>query len=261
MPTPPIPEFVSSRADRSLGSNQIHVWRIPLDKAIDEVALSRLLSGSELQQWKSFTKAQHRRRFLVRRAARRVILARYIASESGVGSEFKCDVAPKEIRFVQADNGKPKLDSVHGSILHFSASHSNELALLGVSLDPLGIDIEFEKPMDGDLAAVAQQTLTQDEYQAWSLLDQVERQHSCFYQYWTCKEAALKTTGLGLSKPMSSIQVEPKPGSEAASSKVRIRFDETELDCRLFSPAEAYIAAVSAQTSAELKFFEGWDST
>ncbi|MER7466114.1 4'-phosphopantetheinyl transferase superfamily protein [Streptomyces sp. NPDC097981] len=89
--------------------------------------------------------------------------------------------------------GRP---AVAAADLHFSLSHSGDLALCAVGRTPVGVDIEAASPVgeDGDLRDL----LHPRERQELLALAPLERRDA-FLRCWTRKEAYLKGTGAGLA--------------------------------------------------------------
>ena len=90
----------------------------------------------------------------------------------------------------RTEKGKPYFPGRPG--LHFSVSHSGELALCALGEGALGADVERVRKRGADLPRYA---LSDGEY-AW-FLAQGERWED-FYTLWTMKEARVKCTGEGI---------------------------------------------------------------
>jgi 4'-phosphopantetheinyl transferase len=103
-----------------------------------------------------------------------------------------------------AQHGRPLLP---GSGLHASVSHSGEVVAVALTWSgPVGVDVEAVRPID--FAAIADRVCTPAE--------RIDiRAEGDFYTVWTRKEAVLKATGEGLSRPMTDLHVTP-PGSAPA---------------------------------------------
>jgi 4'-phosphopantetheinyl transferase len=101
-------------------------------------------------------------------------------------------------------HGRPRLV---GTQLEASVSHSGELVAVAVTwAGPVGIDIEEMRPLD--YRPLVADVCNKDE-QTYAV-GQPE-----FYTYWTRKEAFLKATGEGLSRPIQDVVV-TAPGSPPA---------------------------------------------
>lgn len=172
-----------------LAPNQVDVWEVFLDDA-DLCRQAAILTAEERARAKRFHRAIHSQRFLARRVALRLRLAAYL------------DAYPARIEIAFGPKGKPYLP---GGELDFNLSHSFDRALIGFSLKPLGIDIERLRPIKEALKLAAR-FFSPDEASAVRALPP-ERLYEGFFEIWTMKEAYVKATGEGLSRPLSSFTV------------------------------------------------------
>ena len=103
-----------------------------------------------------------------------------------------------------AQHGRPRLP---GTGLHASVSHSGEVVAIAIAwCGPVGVDVEAVRAID--FAAITESVCTPAE--------RIEvRTETDFFTVWTRKEAVLKATGEGLSRPMSSLQVTPPSSAPA----------------------------------------------
>ena len=201
LPDVPSPALVwrNGPANLGLNGNAVHVWRIPLSVSSDRMdALKILLSSDETCRIERARSQQVKRRFLISRGILRELLARYLGTE------------PAEIKFKYNAHGKPSLDDEHASwSLKFNLSHSGDLALVAVAVGrDIGVDVEYCRAGSvGDRMRVARRYFSTSEY---AFLDRlpVEDRVDSFYRLWTCKEAFIKATGLGLTVPLSSFDID-----------------------------------------------------
>lgn len=183
------PKWIPVPTDLTLLSDDVHIWRIHLDLPEAELRnLRRTLSEDEITRADRFYQKLHRHRFIAGRGILRSILANYL------------DIESSQVKFEYEPLGKPKLADIYGQKqLSFNLSHSQGLALCAVSYDrTLGIDLEYIRPMS-DLLSLAKQFFAPSEYSLIQSLPPQQKQE-IFFRYWTCKEAYLKATGVGLSK-------------------------------------------------------------
>ncbi|GAB2715165.1 4'-phosphopantetheinyl transferase family protein [Streptomyces bullii] len=140
-----------------------------------------------------------------REAGRLLYTSAHIALRRLLGAYL--DTEPRRLRFGRAPC--PCCDAAHGrpvllspaSALHFSLSHSNGMALIGVSTVPIGVDVE--KVPTGETARVCVPALHPDERaELGSGPDGVDT--VAFGQLWTRKEAYLKGIGTGLGRDLSA---------------------------------------------------------
>ena len=96
------------------------------------------------------------------------------------------------------ENGKPVFDKLP---LFFSLSHSANFAACAISDEPLGLDVEH-----GIIARpkIVERYFNADEQ---ALYETSEDKDSFFAHLWTAKESALKYTGEGLGKGLSSVEI------------------------------------------------------
>lgn len=195
--------------------------------------LLKLLNDDEIDRADGFRFPRDRRRFIVRRAALRQI----IAEEVGTPAE--------QLRFsADPEFGRPFLAVPNGTGLAFSSSHSQDLALIGLGASArFGIDIERIRPIS-DFAAVAARFFTPEEAVAIGdpgALDALDR----FYRTWVLKEAFVKALGQGLSHPLDSFSV--AIGADPPHLLSAAAGDAGAWHFRLFEPSPGWIAAVAAE--------------
>lgn len=95
--------------------------------------------------------------------------------------------------------GKPELPHLP---IHFSISHSEIAAVVALSFNPVGVDIERIKPIQLE---DFKRFLTPSE---WEALQTSSDPLDAFYTLWTQKEAVLKGIGQGLNIPLTEICIE-----------------------------------------------------
>jgi 4'-phosphopantetheinyl transferase len=123
--------------------------------------------------------------------------------------------------------------------VRFNVSHSGALACLALSpLREVGIDVEAMPGIDTDIEALARIVLTDAECDAWTRLPASQRADA-FYRHWVCKEAALKTTGHGITELLRHIAVRPAEGPAGL-----------RVECDLPTPAGASLRQLSLRMLA-----------
>jgi 4'-phosphopantetheinyl transferase len=123
-------------------------------------------------------------------------LARSILSEA-------TGVPAASLRFVNGPYGKPALAPDAGNHqMHFNISHTDGLVACAVSDGhPLGVDVEScERQTDLDIA----HRYFAPEESALVLSAAPDQGRRLFFRFWTLKEAFIKATGEGLSRPLES---------------------------------------------------------
>lgn len=232
-------QWLRAPKDLTLLQDDVHVWRIDLDRSETQLlALAATLSSDEVSRAEKFYKEQHRLRFIAGRGILRTILSRYL------------NVEPQELQFTYEPLGKPVLtNTLNGQKLWFNLSHSQGLALCVVSCDRLvGVDLEYVCPIT-DVLTLAKQFFSQKEYSVMRSLPPLQKEE-VFFRYWTCKEAYLKATGVGLSQ-LQQIEVSLAPGVPAKLNGIG-NWSLIEL-----TPAHNCVAAVAlAGSSCRLKCWQ-----
>lgn len=172
----------------ALGTNEVHVWAVPLHGSGD--AFAELLSPRERERAARFRFADHQRRFQIGHGALRAILGGYLG------------VDPTAVQFAQGPRGKPYLE---GPGPFFNLSHSGKLALIAVADSEVGVDLEKVRHLES-LTAIARRHFSPFEFAALDALDGDARELA-FYRCWTRKEAYIKALGVGLSMPLDTFDV------------------------------------------------------
>lgn len=97
--------------------------------------------------------------------------------------------------------GKPFL---HEKKRQFNLSHAGSIIILATDTNPIGIDIEYVRPLH-DLEHLLA-NFSQEELEDFLAKDK-EKQVEFFYQLWTLKESYIKALGTGLSCPLQSFSI------------------------------------------------------
>jgi 4'-phosphopantetheinyl transferase len=220
-----------------LGRDDVHVWRIPLDLPQRLVGdLVPLLSAEEKARAARILSEEAGRRFIVSHGATRVILSRYL------------DEGPEQIGFAAGEEGKPYLLAPAGTpAVHFSLSHSGELALCAVAQGrEVGVDVERVHPVSA-WRQIATRYFSERENQALGAWPDGQTVRA-FFQVWTRKEAYTKALGRGVSRHWTQFTVSLETGAaevvRGAPSDVGVQGPFTL--CPL-EPGSGYVAAVAAQ--------------
>lgn len=216
----------------SLAADDLHIWRIALDRDETEVAgLEGLLTREEIERAARFRFEKDRRRYLSAHTMLRKLLSAYLPGGA----------APIEFQF--GPEGKP---AIPGSPLRFNLSHSGELALAAFTLNrDVGVDIERIREGVND-EGIARRFFSQSESSALSALPEGERDHA-FFRIWTRKEAYVKARGGGLSIPLDSFDVSLDSGkAELLRAPDLGRWEMFHLE-----PNPGYCAAAVAERGIE----------
>ena len=105
--------------------------------------------------------------------------------------QYNIHLSNIEEEFIYDKYGKPYLK--HYKNIHFNISHCDGFVAVGVSNDPIGIDIEKVKACK---EAMMKKILTDKEYQ---YLQMAECKEHAFFKFWKLKESYLKWCGKGFS--------------------------------------------------------------
>jgi 4'-phosphopantetheinyl transferase len=204
---PPAPPAPPLRPE--LRRDEIQLWRIPLDLPADEVSrLRSVLAPAEQMQAARFRFARDERRFIVRRAVRRQLLASVL------------EVPPQRLELGTGDNGKPLINTANTvAPLKFNCSHSGDWALIAMTrASELGVDLEQQHDLP-DAEELAKNYFSPREIQAWTALP-ATRKRQAFFDGWSRKEAFLKAIGLGLAFPLNRFSVSLAPDQPPALLEV-----------------------------------------
>ena len=233
-----------------LPCNEVHAWRLSLDcpqKQIDRFLL--LLSEDERERAARFYFQADRNHYIAARGSLRAILGRYLGVE------------PQQLCFEYSAHGKPCLaEQCRKDNLNFNLSHSNGLALLGLTCGrEIGIDLEYIRAgFAGD--KIAERFFSPQEVSALRALPR-NLQDEAFFNCWTRKEAYIKAKGEGLSMPLHLFDVSLAPGEPA--TLLRACGDEQEQArwrLRELFPGPGFVGAIAVEGHDwELKCWE-WQS-
>lgn len=210
--------------------SETHIWqlRIP-DFYTERDRWFAWLSEDEQARAQRFFRDEDRDRFILSRGGLRYLLANYLAC------------APETLVFTYSHYGKPSLRKPH-TTLHFNLAHSGEWVVYAVGYaELLGIDVEQVIPRT-HLDGIIQRCLTPQEQT--TLSSSPAEQLRGFLNHWTVKEAHLKAIGLGLSYPMTKVQITWQPDPILIRPAQAEQIPSTEWTVKLWHPAADAIAAV-----------------
>jgi 4'-phosphopantetheinyl transferase len=152
----------------------------------DLAARFEMLSYDELERAARLPDETRRLRFVAVRSRVRAMLADLL------------DVAPHEIRFRYGPLGRPSI-AWPATGLGFNLSHTNDLCVLAIGPEPVGVDVETVAA-GMYLRPVAAMVMADSE------LDLIERAldpDDAFARIWVRKEAWAKAGGSGLTRALS----------------------------------------------------------
>jgi 4'-phosphopantetheinyl transferase len=174
--------------------NEIHVW-VQRYKLINEDTLllfKNILSLEEREKLRAKPTNDLKEKFIIGKGSLRYLL------------QYYSDIPAQYIRFNIGPYGKPSMK--HPSELKFNISHSGEMWILGLTKNTeIGIDIELVQN-SFSYSLILDMVLSENEKKFFSLLYKKEKDKT-FFDIWTKKEALLKAIGVGLSTPMTAIEI------------------------------------------------------
>jgi 4'-phosphopantetheinyl transferase len=221
----------------SLAEDEIHVWRVSLDRPDSAVRrLAPLLSADERERADRFRIDRVQRRFIVCRGVLRMILGRYTRR------------SPARLRFRYGPHGKPALAPAEGTDVHFNVSHSDGLALCAVARGcEIGVDVERLRELPR-AERIAERFFSVPETAALKAVP-AERRVEAFFTCWTRKEAYIKALGDGLAHPLDQFAVSLAPGEPPRLSAVGDANGREVERWRLavVPPAPGYVAALAGR--------------
>jgi 4'-phosphopantetheinyl transferase len=172
----------------SLAANDVLLYPIYLPHFTAITSdLVPFLSSTELNRAGRFHKEMDRNRFIICRSILKLVLAASAA----------LDV--QHIHFDFHSNKKPYLASLPW--LHFNISHSGDFAVIALSRNEVGIDIEFISE-DFDFTPLLPDIFAESEIMA---IQNAVAKSRAFYTSWTRKEALVKGLGKGIDDDFKTI--------------------------------------------------------
>lgn len=178
-----------------MAAGTVVCWVIGLDVPAEVLESGcGLLDPGELERAGRYPLEHLRRRFMARRIARRLIL----------GASLGVDAVSVDFR--EVGSGKPEVVRDESVPVHFSASHSEDVAVVAVSAKaPVGVDVEVYRMVEGSLWEV-RHLFADSERSALERVSERERSR-LFFDCWTRKEACVKADGAGMALDLDSFEV------------------------------------------------------
>ena len=197
----------------SISDGEVQLWWASLEVSDSEIdRLRATLTPEELRRAERFRVAAAARRFVGARAALRMILGR----ATGVG--------PADVEFRFGENGKPRLTEGE---LCFNASDSGDYVVVALTTAEVGVDIEIVRVVRNH-DRLAKRVCTDRELEMLARAPEEERD-ALLLRLWTCKEAALKAVGIGLSGGARNVELEIPPNGVPRLSRLLDEADHWSL--------------------------------
>jgi 4'-phosphopantetheinyl transferase len=221
-----------------LKQRSVDLWGADLEAIpATEAEIRGTLSADELARSGQFLSESHRQWFEKRRYLLRLLLARYTGTRAA------------DVELGYERRGKPELRG--SSELQFSLAHSHGRAMYGFARQArIGVDLELiHTDVEGE--QLASSFFTPDETAALRRTPSAQRPEA-FYRLWAAKEAFVKASGEGLSRPLQSFDIQMAGELEGA---VVISGDEQESgrwQIYWVKPFPVYLAAVAVEKPCRL---------
>lgn len=146
------------------------------------------LSAIEIERAEKFHFVNDKNRFIICRALLKLLLS----EETGLNTN--------DLVINTTKNKKPYLPLFPN--VFFNISHSKNYAIIAISKNPLGIDIEYIN-CDFVFNDMVSSVCNENEMNA---LNSSFNKHLTFYKLWTRKEAIVKATGTGIDDTLINIE-------------------------------------------------------
>lgn len=278
--TPDVITWQAPPSAPAVTDDQVHLWRAWLD--VPEAVLAGLRSTLALDEKARAARMRHqqdRDRYVAARGALRAILARYLDIEPcrvlfEYNTHGKPSVKQPPIRNVAPAEGTREASirdtstrdagilsvrptegwhtegsAVEGrpATLSFNLSHSHDLALYAIAgTRAVGVDVELVRP-EIAIQHIPEHFFSRSEVAALRSLP-LDEQPLAFCQFWTCKEAAAKARGEGLTLSLDHIEVSVEPDTPPRLLRVTGSADEAaRWSLYNFVPAPGYVAALAVE--------------
>jgi 4'-phosphopantetheinyl transferase len=219
----------------------IYASKINLIKSDDEIGYMML----KVPQWRRDTALKFKMSGdKVRCLAAYLLFANVVAGISGCSAN--------DIEIKRGEYGKPELLTPEGYF--FNLSHSGNWVVCAIDNAPVGVDIEYIKPTDFD---IAHRFFSRDEYQYITEQTQ-ETKLDAFYETWSFKECYLKAVGMGLHKSLSSFCVCRNGGGMASVKDDKPQEHDWKLR-RLFVDNDYVLAAAGVNDIGDAQLINETD--
>lgn len=169
-----------------LGRQDIHIWKVDIAPFRERTeTLYDALPEDEQARADQYIFPERRTIYVVVRSVLRRVLGICLK---------RC---PSSIRLAYGAYGKPELADDRS--LSFNVSHSGDKAVIAVSRGiAVGVDLE-KLTIDLSFLGIASSMFSHSECLLLESLHDVEERASCFFKFWTRREAFLKALGTGLA--------------------------------------------------------------
>ncbi len=215
--------------------NAVHLWYLDFNHLTNPLNSRTPVDGGGLSVFQNRTA----RRFYLR-----LILGAYLG------------IPGKDVIINRRLKGRPELDSTQSrGSMDFSVARSAGCYLIGISSGAtIGVDLEIASRRAGKPLALARRYFSEAETAALSALSEDDL-HRAFLHTWSCKEAVVKASGLGIANQLCRFTVDVNPANPPAILAMPDD-DHSVWTLAMASPAEGAIAAIAVrQPSIEVQGF------
>ena len=213
----------------------VHLWHLDFNH------LSNPLNSDSATQFSDLSVFQQR---ATRRFYLRLLLGAYLG------------IPGKDLRIIRRHKGRPELDLAQSKgELDFSVARSNGRYLIGISGGAtIGVDLELASRRSGKPLALDRRFFSKEEIAALSILDE-EQLHRAFMYTWSCKEAIVKASGMGIANQLCRFTVDVNPGNPPSVLDMQDD-DHGAWKLAIAEPASGAIAAIAVrQQTLQLRGF------
>jgi 4'-phosphopantetheinyl transferase len=178
----------STAKEYYLSTDDVIIYKLHIPEYIELTKdLIHFLNPEERSRSERYYKDKDRNQFIICRAILKFVLAAYTKLDA------------KSIQLDYHFNKKPYI-STH-PWLYFNVSHSEDFAVIAISLNKIGIDVEFISK-DSTFTNLLPDIFNDNEVLA--IENAVNKKHT-FYKSWTRKEAIVKALGTGIDDDFKNI--------------------------------------------------------
>lgn len=217
----------------NLQSDEVHLWRCPLDDSRFIALAESYLTPQERMRAEKLKMVRIRSQFIAARCTLRHLLSRYV------------DLPPREVPIEYQDGGKPLLAAPFDG-LHFNVSHCENRGLFAFTqVGRIGIDVEQFQPRE-NVERLVERFFAEPEKERFRCLDAADRLRA-FFRAWTCKEALLKAIGQGVQS-LDCCEVAFEPDVPARVIRLHDDHEASERwSLREWSPETNFLAALAVE--------------
>ena len=204
----------------------VHLWHLDFDQLSNPLSPD---AGDHSRDLSVFQQRATRRFYL------RLLLGAYLG------------LPGKDIHITRRIKGRPELDSAQSkSELDFSVARSNSCYLIGISSGvTIGVDLEVADRRAGKPLALARRYFSATETEALSALNE-DKLQAAFMHAWSCKEAIVKASGLGIANQLCRFTVDINPDNPPALLDMQ-GDDPGAWKLAMAEPAKGAIAAIAVR--------------